>query len=195
MADRKVPAKGLQGRFVEYLGNQAEILVDHDCGAVAHRDAGGLLAAVLQGVETVVGQLGNVFVRSPDPEHAAFLAWGLLATIVIGRVSRRVGHAVSSSSSGWGGRGSRAGRCRVYGTAPREPWRTAARPAATHRSRGSTWRRSARAPEARTAPASTAAAKPTRPLARSRKVAAVVSTTFGGVPRVCAGPGMHCTAT
>ncbi len=35
---------------------------------------GGFLAAVLQRVEAVVGELGDIFARGPDAEDAAFLA-------------------------------------------------------------------------------------------------------------------------
>jgi hypothetical protein len=51
--------------------------------------------------------------------------------------------------------------------------------------------RSARWPLARTRPASTAVDQSSRPAARSSHVSGSVSTTFGGVPRVCRGPGTH----
>lgn len=54
--------------------------------------------------------------------------------------------------------------------------------------------RSARAPLARTRPAATAVSKLTAPTESSRNVCGSVSTTFGGVPRVCRGPATHCTA-
>ena len=54
--------------------------------------------------------------------------------------------------------------------------------------------RSARAPLALTRPVATASAKLTAPAQRSKNVNGSVSTTFGGVPRVCRGPATHCTA-
>src|SRR5690606_1283253 len=62
-----------QHLLVEDLGDQPEVLEDHDLRAVAHRDARGFLAAMLQCVEAVVGQFGDFFTPSPDTEYAAFL--------------------------------------------------------------------------------------------------------------------------
>ena len=53
----------------------------------------------------------------------------------------------------------------------------------------------ARAPESCTAPLAAASASSIRPVASSSHVRGSVSTTFGGVPRVCLGPEMHWTAT
>src|SRR5690625_1814789 len=60
--------------------------------------------------------------------------------------------------------------------------------------RGRTPERSARTPDARTAPVASASSQPVRPVARRRHVSMSVSTTFGGVPRVCRGPAIACTA-
>ena len=46
--------------------------------AVARRDAGRLLAAVLQGVEPEVGELGDLLARGPDAEDAAGVLRALL---------------------------------------------------------------------------------------------------------------------
>src|SRR5258708_12161026 len=70
MPDRDVPVQGTQHTLVEHLGHQAHVLVDDDPRAVADGDAGRLLAAVLQCVETVVGELGDVLAGGPDPEYA-----------------------------------------------------------------------------------------------------------------------------
>ena len=48
--------------------------------AVADRHAGGLLAAVLQGVEAEVGQVGDGLIGGEDTEDAA----GLLRGVVVG---------------------------------------------------------------------------------------------------------------
>ena len=60
----EVAAQRAQVRLVEDLGDQAHVLVDEDLLAVADRDAGRLLAAVLQGVEAEVGELGDLGVAS-----------------------------------------------------------------------------------------------------------------------------------
>src|SRR5699024_601459 len=52
--------------------------------------------------------------------------------------------------------------------------------------------RSDRVPEASMLPASSAVAKSVPPVTRPNHTSAEVSTTFGGVPRVCRGPAMHC---
>src|SRR6185436_9037387 len=46
------------------------VLVDQDLAAVAHRDAGGRLAAVLEGVQAEVGQLRDLLAGGPHPEDA-----------------------------------------------------------------------------------------------------------------------------
>ena len=57
--------------LVEDLRDQAHVLVDQDLFAVADRDAGGLLAAVLERVEPEVGELGDLFTGRPDAEDPA----------------------------------------------------------------------------------------------------------------------------
>ena len=69
--DRDVAAQRGQRGLVEDLGDQAHVLVDHDPVAVADRDAGRLLAAVLQCVQAEVGELGDVLTRGPDAEDPA----------------------------------------------------------------------------------------------------------------------------
>src|SRR5918997_874601 len=64
------PASAARGGLVEDLADQAQVLVDDDRGAVGDGDARRLLAAVLQGVETEVGQLGDLLPRRPDAEDA-----------------------------------------------------------------------------------------------------------------------------
>jgi hypothetical protein len=54
--------------------------LDQDLGPVADRDAGGLLAPVLQGVETEIGEFGDLFTRGPDPEDAT----GVLRAQILG---------------------------------------------------------------------------------------------------------------
>ena len=80
VADGQVAAQRVEGRLVEDLRHQAHVLEDHDLGAVADRDAGGFLAAVLERVETEVGELGHLLARGPDAEDAA----GVLGATFVG---------------------------------------------------------------------------------------------------------------
>ena len=93
VADRQVAAQAGQRRLVEDLGDQAEILVDHHAGAVADRDAGGFLAAVLECVEPEVGELRDLFPGRPDTEDAAgILRAGLLGVEIVGQPAVASGH-------------------------------------------------------------------------------------------------------
>ena len=71
MPDGDVPVQGVEYRLVEDLRDQAHVLVDHDPRAVADRDARRLLAAVLERVQPVVGELGYVLAGGPDAEDPA----------------------------------------------------------------------------------------------------------------------------
>ena len=73
MADGQVALEGRQLALVEGVGDQAHVLDDGDGVAVADRHASRLLAAVLQGVEAEVGQLGDGVAGGVDPEDAAGL--------------------------------------------------------------------------------------------------------------------------
>ena len=73
MADRQVAVEGRQGRFVEDLADQPEVLEDEDVVAVADRDTGGFLAPVLLGEETEVREPSDVLAGSPYAEEPAFL--------------------------------------------------------------------------------------------------------------------------
>ena len=75
MSHRDVAAERGQGRLVEYLRDQPHFLVHHDAVTVADRDARGLLSAVLQCVQAVVGEFGHVLVGSPHTEYAACVSW------------------------------------------------------------------------------------------------------------------------
>ena len=79
VAHGQVPVQTLQRRLVEDLRHQAHVLVDHDVGAIADGHPGRLLAAVLEGVEPEVGQLGDSLAGCPHSEHAA----GILGTFVV----------------------------------------------------------------------------------------------------------------
>src|SRR5262249_9184856 len=71
VADRDVPAQRVEHGLFEDLGHQAHVLEDDDPRTVADRDAGRLLAAMLQGVQAEVGELADLLVRCPDAEDPA----------------------------------------------------------------------------------------------------------------------------
>ena len=75
MADRHVALHGTECLLVEHLADQPEILEHQHLGAVCHGDACGFLASVLQGVQAVIGELGDLFAGSPDAEYAALFSW------------------------------------------------------------------------------------------------------------------------
>jgi hypothetical protein len=71
MPDSEVSiAERVKSRLVENLGDQAHVFENHDLRAFANRDSRRLLPTVLQGVKPEVGELGDLFVRSPDAEDA-----------------------------------------------------------------------------------------------------------------------------
>ena len=88
MPDGDVARHGGQGLLVEHLADQAEILEHQHLRAVGDRDTGGLLAAVLQRVQAVVGELGDILAGCPDSEYAALFA-GLV--LVVGLLAGHVG--------------------------------------------------------------------------------------------------------
>ncbi len=75
--DRDVAFHGGQGLLVEHLADQAQVFEHQHLGAVGDGDPGSLLPAVLQCVEAVVGELGNVLAGCPDAEYAALFAGGV----------------------------------------------------------------------------------------------------------------------
>ena len=73
MPDRQVAVKGGQGRFVEDLADQAEVLVDEDVAGVGNGDPGRFLPTMLLGEQTEVGEPCDVIAGSPYAEEAALL--------------------------------------------------------------------------------------------------------------------------
>src|SRR3954469_3324417 len=71
VADGQMPLQRVERVLVEDLRDQAHVLVDEDLLTVADRDAGRLLAPVLQGIQAEVGELGDFLARRPDAEDAA----------------------------------------------------------------------------------------------------------------------------
>ena len=64
-------AQRLKARLGEHLRYEAHVLEDDDMAAITYRDAGGLLASVLEGIEAEVGELRDVVAGCPDAEHPA----------------------------------------------------------------------------------------------------------------------------
>ncbi|MNC87647.1 hypothetical protein D3C83_33840 [compost metagenome] len=63
-----------EAALVEHLGDEAHVLHHGDRLAVAHGDPGRLLAAMLEGEQSEVGQLGDRLARRIDAEHPAGFA-------------------------------------------------------------------------------------------------------------------------
>ena len=97
VADREVAAQRRERALVEHLGHQPHVLVDEQSLAVGGGDAGRLLPAVLQGVEPVVGELGDVLARGPDAEDTTGVLRPLLAgEQVVGQASVSAWHDADS---------------------------------------------------------------------------------------------------
>ena len=71
VADGQVPLQAREGALVEDGGDQAHVLDDRDRVTVGHRHARRLLAAVLQGEETVEREVGHPHAGRVDPEDTA----------------------------------------------------------------------------------------------------------------------------
>ena len=74
VADGDVAGEVAEVVLLEDLRDEAHAAVHVDAEAVGGGDAGALLAAVLEGVEAVEGDAGDVFVRRVDAEDAALLS-------------------------------------------------------------------------------------------------------------------------
>lgn len=198
MPDGDMALHGRQRLLVEHLADQAEVFEDQHLGAVGDGDPGGFLAAMLQRVQAVVGEFGDVFTRGPDPEDTALfpgrvqVLLGLLAGHglaapcgAVGDVIRVYGHDVCTAE---------------FGLRVRHPGATL-----THHSRSSARRNQprstsgnqasispAREPESCSAPLPRACATPDSPVATRSQVRGSVCTTLG-VCRECAG-AQKCTA-
>ena len=73
MPHSEIPVERRQGRFVEDLADQPEVLVDEDVRPVGNRDPGGFLPSVLLGEKTEVREPGNLVAGCPYAEEPAFL--------------------------------------------------------------------------------------------------------------------------
>ena len=92
VADGEVALEAGEVALVEDVGDQAHVLDDHHLGAVADRHAGRLLAPVLEGVEPVEGQVGDLGAGGAHAEDPARLARRIVVTSG-GRVRSRGGTA------------------------------------------------------------------------------------------------------
>ena len=72
MTGGQMAGKALQGAFVEDIGNQSHLLVDQDFFAVTGNNAGTFLAAVLEGVEAKIDELGGILVTE-NPADTTFM--------------------------------------------------------------------------------------------------------------------------
>ena len=106
------PAQRAEVALVEDLRDQAHVLVDQDLRAVADRDAGRLLAAVLQRVEAEVGELGDLGGRPGPPRPDAEDAAGVLRALLLGMEI-----VTEPTVAAWHGAESRGGTVRPAGLA------------------------------------------------------------------------------
>ena len=81
MADREVTRERRERAVVEDRGDEPLLLDHHDLGAVAHRHARGLLAAVLQSEQTEVRQMGDGLAGGVDAEDPARFLRMIVAVI------------------------------------------------------------------------------------------------------------------
>ena len=73
MADGGEAGEERQVVLIEHLGDEAHPGSDVDAASIACGDAGALLAAVLEGVDSVEGYARYVFIRREHAEDAALL--------------------------------------------------------------------------------------------------------------------------
>lgn len=94
MADGHAASQLAKDMFVEHLGHETHAFVGAELAIVAGDDAGAFLAAVLQGVEAVVAELGSA--RVPvNAEHATVVLGVEVLWARIGLGGRRAGRVAS----------------------------------------------------------------------------------------------------
>ena len=74
VADGEVALERGDAALVEHLGDETHVLRHGDGLAVAHRDAGRLLAPVLERIEAQIREVGDVLAGRVHAEHAAGVA-------------------------------------------------------------------------------------------------------------------------
>jgi hypothetical protein len=94
--DGEVASQAGQCRLVEDLGHQAQVFVDDHAGAVADGDAGRLLTTVLEGEESEIRELGDLFLGCPNSEDAAgILGAAFLWVEIVGQPAVASGHLLA----------------------------------------------------------------------------------------------------
>ena len=68
--------------LIEHLADQTQVLNTSTCDPSAYSDARRLLPPVLQGIKSVIGELGHIFAGRPHTENTA-----LFARFVLSRAS------------------------------------------------------------------------------------------------------------
>ena len=84
------PGERPQLLLVEHLGDQAELAQGGDVPALAGRDPGRLLAAVLERVEAEVGEAGDVAAGRVHAEDPALVARAIAIVVNERRLDQRV---------------------------------------------------------------------------------------------------------
>ena len=117
--DGDVPGQAGQYLLVEHLADQAEVFEHQHLRAVRHRDAGSLLAPVLQGVQAEVGEFGDFFAGCPYAEHTTLFTRsgivvspvGVLPGLIVAHVRLHTRRFLDDTvqSTGWASLGARAG--------------------------------------------------------------------------------------
>ena len=125
VADGHVPRHRGEGLLVEHLADQAEVLEDQHLRAVGDGDARSFLAAVLQRIKPVIGELRHILTRRPDTENPAFFAGFVL--VLVGRVrgeeirtvDRQIGSGHRGAPWGWACEGQGQSTCPARAVRPR----------------------------------------------------------------------------
>ena len=94
VADGEVAVQPRQGAVVEHAGDEALVLDDREQLAVADRHARGLLAAVLQGEQRQVGEVGHRLAGGVEGDDPTRLL-GVVVAVVGRRPLVRVAHGPS----------------------------------------------------------------------------------------------------
>jgi hypothetical protein len=77
VSHREASWQARKDRFVEYLGNETQILVHRDVLAVAYRDPSALLASMLKSEQPEVREASSFDVASGDAEYATSFTWAV----------------------------------------------------------------------------------------------------------------------
>ena len=107
MTKRELAGQAFKGGLVEGLRHQSHRLVHAQLTAITYRDPGTLLAAVLQGIETEIGQVGDILTGRLDAEQATLLVLPLVGEPVatdqngVSQAARRTSRGTRMSEPTW----------------------------------------------------------------------------------------------